>query len=162
MKRIISLIELAITIIYIALCTKMSGSLPHSMSCTSYLIPHEIDFSIYILTVIAFVASTLFQGSDKKNRIMVWLMIIGLLDVALSPHYHTSNTFLHYFGVILCCVASIVYVSHKAPKILFIWIPCFIACFIDPPCHLIYQEFTCLLEMVLLNFINGSKISPCP
>lgn len=159
MRKIISLAELAITIVYVTLCTKMSGSLPHSMSCTSYLIPHEIDFSIYIITVIAFVAATLFQGCDKKNRIMVWLMIIGLLDVALSPHYHTSNTFLHYFGGILCCVASIVYVSHKAPKVLFIWIPCFIACFIYPPCHLMFQEFTCLLEMVLLNFINGSKQS---
>ena len=92
--KIISIAELAITAIYVALCTSVSGRLPHSMSCTSYLIPHELDFSLYILTVIAFVATTLFRHTDKKGRAMVWLMIIGLVDVALSPHYHTSNTFL--------------------------------------------------------------------
>lgn len=152
-KRIISLAELVITVLYIMLCTVYCGSLPHSMSCTSYLIPHYYDFSIYVLTVIVFVATTLFKGCDRKDRIMVWLMIIGLIDVALSPHYHTDNTFLHYFGGILCCVASVVYVSHRAPKLLYLWIPCFVICLIYPPCHILFEEFFCVLEMVLLNLL---------
>ena len=128
-KRIISLAELAITVLYIILCTVYCGSLPHSMSCTSYLIPHYYDFSIYVLTVIVFVALTLFKGCNRKERIMVWLMIIGR------------------------CVASVVYVSHRAPKLLWLWVPCFIICVIYPPCHILFEEFFCLLEMVLLNLL---------
>ncbi len=159
--KIISIAELAITAIYVVLCTSVSGSLPHSMSCTSYLIPHELDFSLYILTVIAFVATTLFRHTDKKGRAMVWLMIIGLADVALSPHYHTSNAFLHYFGGILCCVASVIYVFHRCPKILYLWLPCFVVCLVWPRCHIMFQELTCMIEMVVLNFISDKKgLSP--
>lgn len=156
----ISLTELAITILYIALCTAFNGSLPHSLSCTSYLIPHDYDFSIYVATVAIFAATTLFQGCDRKEKNMVWLMIIGLIDVALSPHYHTSNTFLHYFGGILCCVASVIYVSHRAPKLLYLWIPCFVACTIYPPSHILFEEFTCVLEMVILNLIPRWDLMP--
>ena len=78
-------------------------------------------------------------------------MIIGLLDVAISPHYRTENTFLHYFGGILCCVASVVYVANNAPKLLYFWIICFIICALDSPHRILYQELTCIVEMVALN-----------
>lgn len=157
-NRISGLIELIITVVYVVLCTRVSGSLPHSMSCTSYLIPHYLDFSLYIVTLIAFVATTLFKGCDTKGRVLVWMMIVGLADVAVSPHYHTTNTFLHYFGGVLCCVTSVMYIYNHMPKLLFLWIPCFVICIIWPKCHIMFQELTCLLEMFLYTLIgNGNE-----
>jgi hypothetical protein len=147
--RIFSIIELIITVVYVWLCTRVNGTLPHSISCTAYLIPHYLDFSIYIVTLIAFVAATLYQGCDTKGRILVTLMIIGLADVALSPHYHTSNTYLHYIGGVLCCVTSVIYIYNRMPKLLLLWIPCFVISLIWPSCHIMFQELTCLLEMFL-------------
>jgi len=151
-RRILSITELAITAIYVALCWNVGGLLPHSLSCTSYIIPHYIDFSIYILTVMVFVALTLFHGSNRTCRVMVWLMLIGLADVAVSPHYHTENTFLHYFGGILCCVASVVYAAQRAPKVLYTWLVCFVFCAVNPRCRILFEELNCLVEIILLNF----------
>ena len=149
-KQMISIVELLITVLYLVLCVRQNGILPHSLSCTSYILPHYLDFTIYVITFIPF-AFTLLKGVDHKSKVMVWLMIIGLLDVAISPHYRTENTFLHYFGGILCCVASVVYVANNAPKLLYFWIICFIICALDSPHRILYQELTCIVEMVALN-----------
>lgn len=160
-NRIVSIVELVVTVVYLSLCTFFGGRLPQSLSCTSYIIPHYIDFSIYIVTVMVFVALTLFGPINRTCRFMVWLMLIGLADVALSPHYHTENTFLHYFGGVLCCVASVVYVAQRAPKVLYSWAVCFVLCALCPRCRILFEELNCLVEMMILNFfvMDGAKVS---
>lgn len=51
-------------------------------------------------------------------------------------------------------------VSHRAPKLLYLWLPCFVACTIYPPSHILFEEFTCILEMVLLNLNPHRDIAP--
>lgn len=103
----------------IAVAASKKGELPESVSEIAYIIP-KWAFSLWIVAVGALLMVTAF-GRLGTWQFLGFLMMVGLLGIAVTPYYKKENKALHYGGGLLSGIVATAIVAVLQPILLCLW-----------------------------------------
>ena len=104
-------ISTGMVLAYLVYSTKVSGSIPVSLSATYYALgKHKWLFPLFMAMFAVLLYPVWFTASQAEHQCLVFLSCASLLFVASSPCFREElQGKVHYSSAIVCCICTVLW-----------------------------------------------------
>ncbi|WP_336617135.1 hypothetical protein [Bacteroides acidifaciens] len=125
----ITLVLLSFVLIagYVYAMIKKGKEIPYSISATYYALTHKFWFGLCMIGSGAFLLPAAFEASSENSQFLVFLSVIGMIVLGVSPNFKGSQKTTHCIGAAMSLIFSQIWVGCNSWYWLLLWAG-FIAC----------------------------------
>lgn len=106
---------------YVYAMIKKGKKIPYSISATYYALTHKFWFGLCMIDSSFLLLPPAFEASTENNRFLIFLAVIGMIVLGVSPNFKTEQKVPHCIGAAMSLIFSQIWVGCNSWYWLLMW-----------------------------------------
>lgn len=106
---------------YVFAMIKKMKEIPYSISDTYYSLTHKFWFGLCMIGSGVLLLPSAFEASTENSRFLVFLSVVGMIVLGVSPNFRTEQKIPHCIGAAMSLIFSQIWVGCNSWYWLLLW-----------------------------------------